>query len=353
MCHPVHISRAADFFYVVNKYLVEHTLLVFGVECCDLALESQKRSFWKDLNMQGELSYFFMKLHSWREESQREFSNIMNSQGTIVDKGIDKLIKEHSDMKLQLSIITQERNDLLETVESLNVKLHSFSETSQEVLDLCTKEVGGSADAKRNAIEQDEEDSGMSNDARDQDADEDVNEETVTYQPIRQPITIPLTNHNNDAVISPSEEDITEVGGSHHLKETWKINEHEKKTNNMQHEDAKIWKTHIISEHNMAKKKLQCGGKISDPTCRQPNGIPCPYTSDSASHMKEHMEAVHEKIKNHFCKDCDYTSYRKGQLNRHVKVVHAKTGRYVCEECGHAEHRKFLFNSHMTSVHKM
>ena len=47
-----------------------------------------------------------------------------------------------------------------------------------------------------------------------------------------------------------------------------------------------------------------------------PSGIPCLYTSDSASHMKEHVEAVHEKIKNHFCKECDYTSYRKGGLNR-------------------------------------
>ena len=131
-----------------------------------------------------------MKLHSWREESQRELSNIMNSQGTIIGKGIENLVEELSDIKAQLSIITQERNDLLETVESLNVKLQSFSETSpdaKEVLDLCTKEVGGSEVAKRDANEHDEECSRITNDTEE----EDLNEETGTHQPIRPPITIP------------------------------------------------------------------------------------------------------------------------------------------------------------------
>ena len=263
-----------------------------------------------------------MKLHSWREESQREFStfmfntyaefsNIINPQGTIICKGIENLVEELSDIKAQLSIITQERNDLLETVESLNVKLQSFSETyqdPQEVLDLCSKELGGSEVAKRNTNEQDEECSNISSGSRDRDEEEEVTEETVTHQPIRPPITIPLTNHNND-VASPNEEIINILDRSHHLRETkpQSIEEHDMKTNNMQHEDTKL---RTSSQDNMDKKRLQCGGKISDPTCRQPHGISCPYRTDSASHMKEHVEAVHEKIKNHFCKECDYTSYR-------------------------------------------
>jgi len=109
------------------------------------------------------------------------------------------------------------------------------------------------------------------------------------------------------------------------------------------------WKSHTTRSGT----GWQCCAKIADPTCRQPNGIPCPYTTASANHMKEHVEGSHLKIKNHFCKECDYTSYRKSGLNRHMKVVHAKTGRYVCQECGHAEHRKMLMNSHMMSVHKM
>ena len=84
-----------------------------------------------------------------------------------------------------------------------------------------------------------------------------------------------------------------------------------------------------------------------------PDGISCAYTASFAHHMKEHVEASHLKIRNHFCKECDYSSYRKQTLNKHMKTVHAKTGRYVCQECGHAEHRKMLMNSHMISVHKM
>jgi len=77
----------------------------------------------------------FTELHSWREQSQREFaalmlnsyaefSNIINSQGMIMGKNIENLVKEVGGLKEQLSIITLERDSLLETVESINVKLH-------------------------------------------------------------------------------------------------------------------------------------------------------------------------------------------------------------------------------------
>ena len=38
----------------------------------------------------------------------------------------------------------------------------------------------------------------------------------------------------------------------------------------------------------------------------------------------EHVQEVHEKVKNFFCGQCDFASFRKNSLTRHVARVHNK-----------------------------
>ena len=104
----------------------------------------------------------------------------------------------------------------------------------------------------------------------------------------------------------------------------------------VQFEDAKGDLHTLLRTFDKSKRKHACGH--------------CPYTSSSRSHLREHVENVHEKIRRHFCKECDYASYRKRGLNHHVKVVHEKT-MHVCEDCGYSIERKALLNSHRASVH--
>ena len=66
-----------------------------------------------------ELRDAFKKLGSWRKESQRELSNI--SIG--IEKGIGEIIEEVCGLESQLSIITKENNDLIETVHGLNMEV--------------------------------------------------------------------------------------------------------------------------------------------------------------------------------------------------------------------------------------
>ena len=40
--------------------------------------------------------------------------------------------------------------------------------------------------------------------------------------------------------------------------------------------------------------------------------------------MVEHVQEVHEKIKNFFCGQCDFASFRKNSLNRHIARMHNK-----------------------------
>ena len=63
-------------------------------------------------NCQGEVRHLFTKLHSWQEESQREFSNIINSQSTVIGEGIQNLVEEVNGLQAQLSIITQGRDSI-------------------------------------------------------------------------------------------------------------------------------------------------------------------------------------------------------------------------------------------------
>ena len=106
------------------------------------------------------------------------------------------------------------------------------------------------------------------------------------------------------------------------------------RTNHANHDDME---THRESAHDIGKKKLKCEH--------------CPYTSATMSHMKEHIEAVHQRTRMNSCKECGFTPSRNRDLKRHMKVVHTKS--HVCEDCGYAESRKALLTSHRLVVHKI
>ena len=50
----------------------------------------------------------------------------------------------------------------------------------------------------------------------------------------------------------------------------------------------------------------------------------CPYTSANKSKFKNHVKAVHEKIKDYACDDCSYTTTLKEYLKKHRVNVHQK-----------------------------
>ena len=280
---------------------------------------------------QLDMRQLFTNLHSWGEQSQKEFaalmlhsyaefSNIINSQGKIMGKNIENLVEEANKLKEQLSVITQERDNLLQTIESLNVKLLHDQEVASDMGML----KGGDSEVEDEITFENNEYSGVNKETEESENDVDDVE--------------PLMNHKNKDEskfdkVSDKNEDLDLLKESTESKTKLETD----------------WKRHT----SRSGTGWICEVNIPDPTCQQPDGISCPYTSSLAHHMKEHVEASHLKIRHHFCKECDYSSYRKQTLNKHVKTVHAKTGRYVCQECGHAEHKKMLLMSHMSSVHKM
>ena len=80
------------------------------------------------MDSKTELSYLFNKLDSWKEASLREFSKIVNSHRSNINNGVNDLVEEVCDLKARLSVITKERNDLLDKVDVLGGEIMELSD---------------------------------------------------------------------------------------------------------------------------------------------------------------------------------------------------------------------------------
>ena len=70
----------------------------------------------------NEVRNLFRKLSSWREDSQREFANIINPYSNSIRMAINELYGEICVLQTQLSDVTKERDGLLQTVDNLMVE---------------------------------------------------------------------------------------------------------------------------------------------------------------------------------------------------------------------------------------
>ena len=71
----------------------------------------------------NDVQELFAKLSTWmkeREESQRELSSIIITYERSVNKDMNDLVREYSDMQTKLSAMTKERDDLFATVQELS-----------------------------------------------------------------------------------------------------------------------------------------------------------------------------------------------------------------------------------------
>jgi uncharacterized Zn-finger protein len=56
----------------------------------------------------------------------------------------------------------------------------------------------------------------------------------------------------------------------------------------------------------------------------------CDYAAFKQSHIRRHIECVHEKLKQHQCCICHQSFGRKGTLNKHVQSVHENIKPFKC-----------------------
>ena len=50
----------------------------------------------------------------------------------------------------------------------------------------------------------------------------------------------------------------------------------------------------------------------------------CPYETDEQRRFKGHVDAIHAKIKDHFCSVCARSFSQEGSLKRHITLIHLR-----------------------------
>ena len=74
----------------------------------------------RKMDCQSKAKKFFEELASWKEESHKQISNIINSHSGNINDGINALVEEVGGLQTELSVLRKERTVLLDTVDNLN-----------------------------------------------------------------------------------------------------------------------------------------------------------------------------------------------------------------------------------------
>ena len=287
--------------------------------------------FWKKSSMdtQTELRDLFEKLSSWRKESQREFSNIMNFHGIRINKGINDLVKEVGTLQNKLSAITKERNDLLVVVNfsgehgQQNVKSPNpqFLQ-SEEIDNQVTQEIDTlkEEDPCENELDVERRMIGIEPGDQDENIDSggvaDTIEDNTKY-----PFNIMPTLHDSSCNGS----------GDDNYIDSFAMDEEATG-------DEALYKMEDKKPlNNQGGRKLKCEQ--------------CPYETTRKSSLLMHKQGVHDKLRNHVCKECGHAASHMGALKRHIKIVHEKIKSHNCGDCDYATSLKIDLKRHRESVH--
>ena len=76
----------------------------------------------------------------------------------------------------------------------------------------------------------------------------------------------------------------------------------------------------------------------------------CKYKATQQGHLKNHVRAVHERIKD-VCEQCNKEFADRSNLKKHIRIVHEKV-RYKCDQCDKDFKHQPALSTHMRSLHE-
>ena len=144
--------RCAIFVVCKNSCLssIKHAVLVllqFCVKVISMDSQNEERILFDSIALWQEASQ--REYSNIIQESHKEFSSIIQSYCTRVNKGTSELSEEVGDLKAQLSVITQERDILLEKVDHLINEIKGLEDVTKERDALLERVENLSAEIKR------------------------------------------------------------------------------------------------------------------------------------------------------------------------------------------------------------
>ena len=279
-----------------------------------------------------------------------------------VNKDLEDLALEVCGLEDKLSIIIKERDNLLDTVDKLRAEIWRLSAKllpTMQPFQLSLVHIQGSQnvnsfdDGNVNTRGQGVKITRIPKRGGDQKKHSDYGETTtqIVQQQIQNSSNEPQDSDNYDynEVEYADIKEIEHVASDGEASLTKDLNHAQKRVG---HDNAKkndnqdydhTLKLKLNFQKTPANKKVNKKFK-----CDQ-----CPYSATQKHHMKAHIEAVHDKIKNHRCEECGYASSRKDILERHWDAVHNKGDKkFKCGRCPYSFAQKAKLEKHIGRVHE-
>ena len=253
----------------------------------------------------------FKNLSSWKEESQNQILNAINSYDKSMRDTIFNLVQEVHSLKTQLSVTTKEKKALINTVNKLNVEILELNAKLSNADPLMEPE-----DNKKDTNETAK-----------------ISEEVQNGTEDMAQYTGDFTNENLRSI------DI----------EYEKENKVKEASSQKQTQNAPQGSQHTLKEH----LKFTCDI--------------CGFKTNEIRDLQKHFTTAHlmndvdlRNIGNRMfkCDQCSYTSPSGISVKRHIKVAHDKTGGYdkdkvfPCPDCGSSFGTRSRLKTHINEVHK-
>ena len=77
----------------------------------------------------------------------------------------------------------------------------------------------------------------------------------------------------------------------------------------------------------------------------------CNYTTPTITKLKQHISAVHDKLKPYKCEQCEESFSESGNLKQHIKSVHDKIKDHKCDRCNYSSSESGKLKKHIRAVH--
>ena len=323
-------------------------------------------------DISNELREMFQPFESWRDESQRQFSNIIESHKNKINKRINDLVEEVCDLQAKLSATTKEKNDLIETVNNLSGGIRQLSATlptvqplpasnqdqefqgndSSEValsksleLTEARGESGGLEECVEDAVERQdnyplEERSYLNDEANHEQT------ESMEFCSSRQ-------NSLQMDLNSSQEETLA------HQKNGYHSDKHMCPECNFEFSTAENFRIHFNNLHS----NLEVSEANSEDIRESSQQIDNTKTSEvvalkdrilptGSNNIKKHIKGVHEKLRKYVCQECKYAFYQKSNLTNHLLSVHNFGDKLKCQECPYETPLKYNLKLHIRRVHE-
>ena len=301
-----------------------------------------------------------------------------------VNKGLDDLAVEVCDLEAKLSIIANERDNLLDTVRDLRAENRQLS--AKLLLTMQPSPIYPLSNQKSKHSQCNQEDKSLDNGSphatglginrprirkrggdhrkhaehientiNESECDEEniISSEDESDRGVQQQIQNSLYDSDDDYDCNEVVEVDVDIKEIEHVASDGMFS----LTNNLTHaligEELTNLKKNVNqnNEYNVEQKfnKRPANKK----TNKQFNCEQCPYSASRKDHMKNHVEAVHEKIMKYRCGQCPYSATRKDHMKNHTEAVHEKIMNYHCEECNYGTSRKDRLKRHVDAHHNM